>query len=82
MTTKDMPPDWERFIALGMKHARNHFERCYSGPTNDRQRRAYLSGFATGVARFMAERYGSRAAYDLFTGLADEALERELPKGD
>lgn len=77
------PPEWERGVAMGMKEAHRHLNAIRSNKANtDRVVRAYMSGLATGLMRWSLERYGSRATFDLFTGLADEALNSELEKGD
>jgi hypothetical protein len=76
-------PDWERGISEGIREATRHLDAIRSNKQlSNRVVRGYAAGIATGVMRWCLKKYGPRLTYDLFVGLADEALSEELEKGD
>lgn len=76
------PPEWERGLAAGIVEAKRHLEVVRKKNFNNRVVRGYAAGIAAGTMRWCLRQYGPRLTYDLFSGLADEALEQELPKGN
>lgn len=72
MTTDDA-------LLRGAQFARDHLQildRAY----RTKSTMAYAGAMVSGIANWVAHKFGTRAAYDLLVGLADEILARDLQR--
>ena len=61
----------------GVQFARDHL-RIIETAYGTEKAMAYAAGMASGVRNVVADSMGIRAAFDLYSGLADDALDQQF----
>lgn len=66
-------------IAAGSKHAQGALDMLAKAYGRNAAK-AHCAGFIAGARSWLISEYGTRETYNLFQGLADSTLERELDR--